>query len=159
MKFTIDIVTFPLAADQPEVQPLYDPDGRITLHDPRVHSMKPQLPKGEGEDLGCCPGCIPSSGEGFVPHQDPAPGRSEIAVHLAQSDHADRGLILIRREQPEDIPPALDSDLEPLRSDSLPGIPWLEPLGVLFSGQPRRGQTKKLWTVAWLHNHAVRIPP
>src|SRR6266566_7940184 len=159
MNFTLDIVTFPLAADQPEIQTLCDTDGRITLHDPGVHSMKPQLPKGEGEHFGCCPGCIPSSVEGLVPHQDPDPSRSVIAVYVTQSDHADRGLIPICREQPENITSALDSDLEPLRSDSLRGIPWVEPLGVLLSGQPRGGQIKKLWTVDWLQIHAVRIPP
>ena len=45
----------------------------------------------------------------------------------------DRSL-LIRREHPENIVPALDDNLEPLRTDRLPGIPWVEPLGVLFSG-------------------------
>src|SRR5881396_482203 len=159
MSLTVDIVTFPLAADQPEVQPLCDPDGRIALHDPRVDSMKPQLPKGEGEHLGCGPGRMPASVEGFISNQHPDPSRPEIAIHLAQPDHADRDLVLIRREQPENIPPALHSDLEPLRSDSLPGIPWLEPLEVLFSGQPRRDQIKKLWVVDWLQIHAVRIPP
>src|ERR1041384_4517712 len=121
--------------------------------------MKSQLLKSEGEHLGRCPGCIPAGVEGFISNQHPDPSRSEIAVHLTQPDHADRGVILIRREQPEDISPALDSELEPLRSDSLAGIPWLEPLGVLFSGKPRRGQTKKLWIVDWLQIHAVRIPP
>src|SRR5947199_10722234 len=124
MNLTLDIVTFPLPPDQPEVQTFGDPDGRIALHDPCVDSMNPKLVKSYGEHLRCRPRCIPASVEGFVSHQDPNPGRSKMAVHLAQPDHADRDLVLIRREHPENIVPALEDNLEPLRTDRLPGIPW-----------------------------------
>jgi hypothetical protein len=47
----VDEVTLPLPADEPEVKPLYETNGRVTLHNPGIDRVKSEIPKRQGQHV------------------------------------------------------------------------------------------------------------
>src|SRR5439155_23965481 len=95
---------------------------------------------------------VPLPPKGLVAGDEPEPPRLEGAIHGVEARDPDRRAV-IRGPHAYEVRVALGHDLEPLRGDELPAVAEVQPLVVLFLGQPARDQMKELRTVDWLQLH------
>src|SRR2546427_13259330 len=102
--------------------------------------MQSELLERRGEQMRRSDVRPAAAAEGFVSRDDPQSSGAHVAVDVIERHDPDRGVVLVRGVDPDEVSLTLHHDLEQRRRDALPVATEIEPPGVLFELQPGGGQ-------------------
>lgn len=146
-------MTLPLPANRSEVDASGDVDRRVVFDDPCVDGTKTELGESKRQHARGRAAGIASAGVRPIAEHDPDVGRLEMRIEVAEAHNTDRGIVAVGREDPQNIAATLHRNLEPLRADELAPVTEVQPLIVLFLGQPSDDEPKEIRCVNRLELH------
>jgi hypothetical protein len=152
-------MALPLPADQSKTVSHEHPNRRlIQFHSPSAHGLKSEILEANPKDFRHSPTRIALTGVAFIAEHIPERRGTKISRDITQRHQANRGIMCIGGEEPEEMHVSLRHDLESDEGQALETTAKIQPLVVFFLIQPFRSQFKYM-NIKGLELHGAESPP